>query len=239
MNRAQIHPAARSSPALSRLSKLTRLDAPAHAALVEAIARPQTLRPRRDLLVEGRDVSHPQLILSGWAARVRILSDGRRQFLNFLLPGDLIGLYHHSRPLSPTTIVTLTEVTVCVPPARGSHAALDEAYAVSQALDEAHLLSQIARLGRMNAMERIGDLMLELHERLGLSDLTQGRSFELPITQETLADALGLTAVHVNRMLQAARRAGDLIWSTRSMTIPDPQQLARKVGRAPVKILAS
>ena len=67
---------------------------------------------------------------------------------------------------------------------------------------------------------------------------TQGRSYELPITQETLADALGLTAVHVNRMLQAARRAGDLIWSTRSMTIPDPQQLARKVGRSPVRVLA-
>ena len=84
----------------------------------------------------------------------------------------------------------------------------------------------------------VGDLMLELHERLSLSELTQGRSYELPITQETLADALGLTAVHVNRMLQAARRAGDLIWSTRSMTIPDPKQLARKVGRAAVKVVA-
>lgn len=238
MNRTQLRPAARFSPALNRLSKLARLDAAAHSALSDAIARPQVLRPRRDLLVEGRDVPHPQLILSGWAARVRILPDGRRQFLNFLLPGDLIGLYHHSRPVSPTTIVTLTEVTVCVPPALGSHATLDEAYALSQALDEAHLLSQIARLGRMNAMERIGDLMLELHERLSLSDLTQGHSYELPITQETLADALGLTAVHVNRMLQAARRAGDLIWSTRTMTIPDPQQLARKVGRSPVRVLA-
>ena len=80
--------------------------------------------------------------------------------------------------------------------------------------------------------------MLELHERLALSDLSHGRSFELPITQETLADALGLTAVHVNRMLQAARRAGDLIWSSRSMTIPDPRQLARKVGRAQIRVMA-
>ena len=238
MTRTMMRPIARSSPALNRLSKLAPLDAPALAALTEAMARPQVLRPRRDLLVEGRDVAGPQWILNGWAARVRILPDGRRQFLNFLLPGDLVGLYHHSRPISPTTIVTLTEVTVCVPPALGSHAMLDEAYAVSHALDEAHLLAQIARLGRMNAMERIGDLMLELHERLSLSELTQGRSYELPITQETLADARGLTAVHVNRMLQAARRAGDLIWSTRSMTIPDPKQLARKVGRAAVKVVA-
>ncbi len=127
-------------------------------------------------------------------------------------------------------------MTTCVPPELGTLPALDEAYAVAQAMDEAYLLAQIARLGRMNAMERIADLMLELYERLAMSDLTHGRSFDLPITQETLADALGLTAVHVNRMLQAARRAGDLIWSSRSMTIPDPKSLARKVGRAQIRV---
>lgn len=223
-------------PALARLSRLAALDKAAESALAEAMARPQVFRPRRDLVVEGRDIAGPQLILSGWAARVRILLDGRRQFLNFLLPGDLVGLYHHQRPLAPTSIITLTEVATCAPPIWGTNPTLDEAYAVAQALDEAFLLAQIARLGRMNAMERIGDLMLELQERLGMSDLVQGRGFELPITQETLADALGLTAVHVNRMLQAARRAGDLIWSSRTITIPDPKMLARKVGRAQIRV---
>lgn len=225
-------------PARHRLSRLAPLDNAAIAALNEAIGRPQLFRPRRDLMVEGRDIAGPHLILSGWAARVRILLDGRRQFLNFLLPGDIVGLYHHQRPVAPTSIITLTEVTTCVPPDLGALPALDEAYAISHALDEAYLLAQIARLGRMNAMERIGDLMLELHERLELSELTHGRSFDLPITQETLADALGLTAVHVNRMLQAARRGGDLIWSSRSMTIPDPHALARKVGRASIRVTA-
>ncbi|WP_343525909.1 Crp/Fnr family transcriptional regulator [Sphingomonas sp.] len=224
------------SPAITRLSRLATLDPAASAALAEAMSRPQLFRPRRDLMVEGRDIAGPQLILSGWAARVRILLDGRRQFLSFLLPGDVIGLYLHPRPIAPTTVISLTEVSTCTPPSMGVSDVLDEAYAVAHALDEAYLLSQIARLGRMNAMERIGDLMLELHERLAMSDLTNGRSYELPITQETLADALGLTAVHVNRMLQAARRAGDLIWSSRSMTIPDPKQLAGKVGRVPVKV---
>lgn len=177
------------------------------------MARPQVLRPRRDLLVEGRDVAGPQWILNGWAARVRILPDGRRQFLNFLLPGDLVGLYHHSRPISPTTIVTLTEVTVCVPPALGSHAMLDEAYAVSHALDEAHLLAQIARLGRMNAMERIGDLMLELHERLSLSELTQGRSYELPITRGDLGRCARFDGgpCQPDASGRAARRRSDLV----------------------------
>ncbi|WP_294274892.1 Crp/Fnr family transcriptional regulator [uncultured Sphingomonas sp.] len=224
------------SPALIRMSRLTALDGASVQAVKEAIARPQQFRPRRDLMVEGRDIGGPQLILSGWAARVRLLLDGRRQFLNFLLPGDFVGLYHHRRPIAPTSIITLTDVTTCVPPELGTLPALDEAYAVAQAMDEAYLLAQIARLGRMNAMERIADLMLELYERLAMSDLTHGRSFDLPITQETLADALGLTAVHVNRMLQAARRAGDLIWSSRSMTIPDPKSLARKVGRAQIRV---
>lgn len=227
------------APALNRLSRLAPLDNASIAALDEAIGRPQPFRPRRDLMVEGRDIASPHLILSGWAARVRILLDGRRQFLNFLLPGDIIGLYHHRRPVAPTSIITLTEVTTCTPPELGASPALDEAYAIAHAMDEAYLLAQIARLGRMNAMERIGDLMLELHERLELSELTHGRSFDLPITQETLADALGLTAVHVNRMLQAARRAGDLIWSSRSMTIPDPKALARKVGRAQIRVTSS
>lgn len=224
------------SPALNRLSRLAPLDGVAVAALTEAMSRPQQVRSRRDLVVEGRDIVSPQLILSGWAARVRILVDGRRQFLHFLLPGDLVGLCHHNRPVSPSSVIALTEVTTCVPPDWGTSPSLDEAYSVAHALEEAYLLAQIARLGRMNAMERIGDLMLELQERLALSALTHGGSYELPITQETLADALGLTAVHVNRMLQAARRAGDLLWSSRSMTIPDPKALARKVARAPIRV---
>jgi CRP-like cAMP-binding protein len=238
MNIPLSHGARPIAPALHRLSRLASLDRASVTALGEAIARPQPFRPRRDLLVEGRDIACPHLILSGWAARVRILLDGRRQFLNFLLPGDIVGLYHHRRPVAPTSIITLTEVTTCTPPEPGTLPALDEAYAVAHAMDEAYLLAQIARLGRMNAMERIGDLMLELHERLETSAMTHGHSFDLPITQETLADALGLTAVHVNRMLQAARRAGDLIWSSRSMTIPDPKALSRKVGRARIRVTA-
>ena len=223
-------------PALSRLSRIAPLEPPAVAALSEAMRQPQLLRPRRDLTVEGREIGSPLLILSGWAARVRILLDGRRQFLNFLLPGDLIGLYHHPRAVAPSSIVTLTDVATCVPPGWGVCPSLDQAYAIAAALDEAYLLAQIARLGRMNALERISDLMLELHERLASSESVHGRSFELPITQETLADALGLTAVHVNRMLQAARRAGDLHWSSRSVTIPDPKALSRKIGRVPIRV---
>ncbi|MBB4153872.1 CRP-like cAMP-binding protein [Sphingomonas jinjuensis] len=223
-------------PAVTRLASLATLDAADLTILGNAMQRAQAVRVRRDLMVEGREIVQPQLILSGWAARVRILLDGRRQFLHFLLPGDVIGMSRHSNPIAVSTVVALTEVTACPLPDGDMPPGLTEALAVSGAVDEAYLLAQIARLGRMSARERIADLMLELHERLSANGTAEERSFDMPITQEILADAMGLTAVHVNRMLQSARRSGDLLWTNGRLTIPDPFALARQVGRTPTRV---
>lgn len=223
-------------PAVTRLASLATLDTADLTMLSNAMHRAQAVRVRRDLMVEGREIAQPQLILSGWAARVRILLDGRRQFLNFLLPGDVIGVCRQSNPIAVSTVVALTEVMACPLPESYLSPGLAEALAVSSALDEAYLLAQIARLGRMSARERIADLMLELHERLSANGTAEERGFELPITQEILADAMGLTAVHVNRMLQSARRSGDLLWTNGRLTISDPVALARQVGRTPTRV---
>lgn len=231
------HYASSATPAaLLRLSRLAPLSERELALLAAAAANSQTVQPRRELMTEGKDISGPKLLLSGWAARARILPDGRRQFLSFVLPGDLIGFCRHARPLSISSIVTLTEIAICSLPPTPASTGLAEAYAISAALEEAHLLSQITRLGRLSAQERIGDLMLELHERLTLAGLVSNNSFELPLTQETLADALGLTSVHVNRMLQLMRRDGDVQWRSGRLTVPNPAVLARKVGRTPVRV---
>ncbi|KQT32893.1 cyclic nucleotide-binding protein [Sphingomonas sp. Leaf412] len=222
--------------ALARLCALVPLDEAGRNAVRLASERSRRIMPRREVQVEGSAIREPLLVLRGWAARIRILSDGRRQITNFTLPGDLVGLYRHDRPVASSTIVALTPVTVCTAPDASASSTLGQAYAVSAAHDEAYLLAQIARLGRLNAHERIADLLLELLERLGMAGLaTQGR-FGLPLTQETLADALGLTAVHVNRMLQQARRAGEISWQAKEMVIHDPAALARQVGRAPVQV---
>lgn len=226
-------------PALRRLARLAPLR-PADAALVEAaVADGRTLRTRSELASEGQEIAEPRLVVSGWAARARLLADGRRQFLSFLLPGDLIGLSRQPRPLAASTVVALTDVTVCAAPPTHASPLLAEAYAVSQAMDEAYLLDHITRLGRLNAQERISDLLLELHERLDLAGLVAHDGFELPLTQETLADALGLTSVHVNRMVQLMRRDGDLQWRGGRLTLPDPAALARKVGRTPIRVSAA
>jgi CRP-like cAMP-binding protein len=227
------------SPAVTRLSALAPLDAEAIEALERSIAASVTDRPRSELLTEGREIPAALLLVEGWAARVRILADGRRQFLSFLLPGELIGKCRHARPLAVSTVVAITPVRTCHAPDEDRFPTLTQAYAISHALEEAYLLAQITRLGRLNALERLGDVMLELSERLTLSGQVHNGTFDMPLTQEMLADVLGLTPVHINRMVQQARRQDWLEWRAKRVTIKDPVALSSKVGRTPVRVQAA
>lgn len=223
-------------PALRRLASLAPLSPDTQTALTCAIKGAQRHPVRSELLSAGVTINEPRLIVSGWAARVSILGDGRRQFLSFLLPGDLIGMCRHPHPVAISSVVALTELRSCVPPRSGAFPDLADAFAMSQALEEAYLLAHIARLGSMNAQERIADLLLELHERLSLAGLTRDGRFDIPLTQEMLGDALGLTSVHINRMLQLARREEDILWHAGYVTLPSREALARKIGRSPIVV---
>ncbi|MDR6147954.1 CRP-like cAMP-binding protein [Sphingomonas sp. SORGH_AS870] len=220
-----------STAALRRLSALTPLDEADLALLRRAAADPTSYPVRHTFLTIGRPVAEPMLLLQGWAARVRILPDGRRQFMSFYLPGDVIGRAHHPMPLASATVVAITECVVCPAPAAPPGSGLAQAYAIGEALEEAYLLGHVVQLGRLNAQERIGDFLLEIYERLSLAGLTVGGSFEMPLTQEMLADALGLTPVHVNRMIQQARRDGELMWKSGRILLRDPDRTARTIGR--------
>jgi len=228
-------PLAGAEPALRRLASLGPLDTWSFDAIEAALAKRQRLRRRRDIIGEGKPIAGARLIVSGWAARVRIFADGRRQFLSFLLPGDLIGLCRQPEPLAVSTVTTLTEVEICPAP---ESAALETIYSTSAALEEAYLLEHITRLGRMSALERIYSLLLEFHERLLRNGLATETGFDLPLTQEMLGDALGLTAVHVNRMLQDARRADILELNGGRVRLFNPKALAELIGREPVRVTA-
>lgn len=219
------------TPALHRLNALAPLDDAAIMALEIAFQRARIISQRRELTPDSINTREPILVLDGWAARLRTLADGRRQILNFILPGDLIGLYGYDQASTATTITAFTPVTFCPAPNMSLSPALELAYAASRALEEAHVLAQITRIGRLNAHERIADLMLELLERLSLAGLANGNEFTMPLTQEILADALGLTSVHINRTLQLARREGELEISGKSVRICDPESLYRSIGR--------
>lgn len=226
-----------SDPAVQRLIRLAPLDDQAFAALRTSMARAYRLKPRRDIIHEGREITEPLLILEGWGARVRFLPDGRRQVLGFLLPGDLIGCWRNERPLATAMATALTPMQIAPAPVPEAGSALEKVYAVSRALDDTYMLAQITRLGRMHAWERIGDLLLELRERLSLAGLVGAHGFPVPVTQEVLADALGLTPVHVNRTLQLLRRQGDITWKGDHVTLADAATLAMQLGHVAARPL--
>lgn len=223
-------------PAVQRLEALASLSGIATEALRTAVDNAITVKARQELLHEGQEVGQTLLMVRGWAARTRCLEDGRRQIINFVLPGDLIGFTDLGRALASSTVVALTKGAICVAPEPSVCRSLANAYAVSRAMDEAHLLGQITRLGRLSAHERIQDLLLELMERLELSGLARDGHFSIPLTQEMLADALGLTPVHVNRMLQQARQSGELSWHNGEVVLHDPKAIRRKVGRLKLRV---
>lgn len=99
--------ALKSPPAIRRLTMLSPLSSETLDVLAEAAERARIVRYRRKLLSEGKMIGEPLIIVAGWAARTRILPDGRRQFLSFLLPGDLIGMCRQQRPLAVSSVIAL------------------------------------------------------------------------------------------------------------------------------------
>jgi CRP-like cAMP-binding protein len=225
-------------PVMARLAAFADLN-PFEAALLDEAARmKKTFPPGREIMAEGEAIEEAHILLGGWAYRARILPDGRRQIIGFLLPGDLIGLCRQRAPVAATSVIALTSLSLCTAPSAEPSAELQEAYAVSGALDEHYHFRHIARLGRMNAYERIADWLLEIRARLELAGLARGDSFGLPATQELLADALGLTSVHINRTLQAMRREKVIQWGRQQVTLLDRARLEDTVGYNPPVVSA-
>jgi CRP-like cAMP-binding protein len=185
-----------------------------------------------ELATEGGLPGRPRFILSGWACRQRVLSDGRRQIFSFLLPGDGFAL---ARPLAPelTTIVALTPVETAdaepaLEAAQGGRASgLARALAAAERTEHSLLLDHMVRLGRQTAYERVAHFLLELQQRLETAGLGDSQRFPLPLTQEILADALGLSIVHVNRTLQQLRRERLIELRSSVAILLDRDQLAQ------------
>lgn len=182
---------------------------------------------RRDLIREGDKPRSIFVVLNGWACRYKTLPDGRRQIVAFFLPGDLCDLHIYILNEMDHSVGAITPLKVAEV-SRDDFATLtEERPRVTQALywDE---LVKIAiqrewtiNLGQRTAYERIAHLMCELYIRLRLVGLTHNHSCPFPLTQVDLADAAGLTAVHVNRTLQDLRREGLIELQSRTLCIPD------------------
>lgn len=174
-------------------------------ALEARLGRIEAYSAGKDLELTG---SPPMFLLSGWACLAHSLRDGRRQILAFLLPGDGVGFDLLTRSQRAVEAVALTPLKVRYTQANFTAGTerLGRAFAGAAAAQQGRMIDQMVRLGRQTASERMAHLLLELHGRLAEIGETRGDSFNLPIKQEILADALGLSLVHVNRTLQQMRR---------------------------------
>lgn len=199
--------------------------------------------PGEQLIGEGAALQRPRFVVSGWACRQRLMPDGRRQIFGFMLPGDPIGFRH--RP-SLCTVVALTALETVDASGlqdvirRGVAPGLARAMAAAEITEDALLLDHAVRLGRLTAYERVAHFLLELQGRLEVAGLGDRQRFPLPLTQEILADALGLSIVHVNRTLQQLRRSGMIELRSGVAILLQPEALAnlcdyRATAFAPTK----
>ena len=189
------------------------------------------------LFLEGTNSAHLYTVLSGHAFRYKSLPDGRRQILNYCFPGDFIGLQGAVMQEMQHSIEALSDMVLCVFQREGlwrlyeNHAGLSFdvtwlAARSEQVLDQ-HLLS----VGRRSALERCGYLLLHLARRceeLGL--LGPGNKVRIPITQQHIADTLGMSLVHTNRTLGRLMRERLIRWKEHEFEIINPSRIAELVG---------
>lgn len=217
---------------IHRLSQLVPLTAEEIAILSELQANPRTVQRHRDIITEGRSYGSLFIILEGNAIRYRILHDGRRQIVNIVLPGDIVGALGYFMESSLYSTKALTEVLVAtIPFARLN--TLNETnprlvtkifwwFTCETTIYAEHLVD----LGRRSALERVAHFLLELLTRLQSVGIADEYSFKIPLTQELIADALGLSIPHVNRVLRRLREDNLVVVEDQRVTFRDKEALS-------------
>ena len=202
--------------------------------LAGVIGSPQLVDAHTDLVRQGEVADKLLLIVNGWACRYTSTREGGRQILAILLPGDLCNLDSLLFDRLDCGVRTLTRASVATLPRESAlalatqHAGIAKAFTWLAFVENAMLGKMALALGRQSAKEKLAHLLCELSVRVG----TQGEDehkFELPLNQEQIADALGLTSVHVNRTLQLLRAEGLVATERRTMTLRSVSKL-RQIG---------
>lgn len=217
-----------------KLQHFARLSDEDRAALDKgACDSVREMQARRDLIREGDDPKVVRLILSGWACRYKALPDGRRQILGFFIPGDLCDLNVYILKKMDHSIGAITRGKYAVIRPHDMIALTQDRPRIAQALWWHELVTVaiqrewLLNVGQRSAYEKIAHLLVELFVRLRAVNLTRDQSCNFPITQTDIAEATGLTSVHVNRMLQTLRSEGLVDLSHRRLTILDLAGLMR------------
>ena len=207
-------------------------------ALLESLKRREiTMQANETLIHEGHAETRLFTLLEGWAFRFKTLSDGRRQILNFLLAGDFIGVQQKMTDDAAHGVVMLTPARLCVfdrdaiwelhrsQPSMGFNVTWLTAH--EESLVDDNLLS----VGRRSAEERVATALILLYKRAaalrGLDDGDQGQGVPFPVTQQHLADALGLSLAYTNKTLRRLEQRGLYRIADGRLMLLDPKALAQ------------
>ena len=194
--------------------------------------RPLYVAKGTDVLVAGNRYDSWYLNHNGWLVRYKVLHRGTRQILDFVLPGETFGLQACVFRSSLYSVVTITPASLTAIPFAVMDTMLDSGQHLSKALlwsamcEAARLGEHVIDSGRRSAYERLSHFFLELFVRLKSAGLTVGMSFHAPLTQELIGDALGLTAIHVNRTLRCLRQDKLVAVDGKKVTILDFEALS-------------
>jgi CRP-like cAMP-binding protein len=206
------------------------------AALEAATSASRKFAAKQDLIREGDRPGPVFVVLEGWAHRYKILPSGTRQVVAFLMPGDScdnhIGLLaemdHSIQTITPALVATISRDQMDA--LMASRPEVAKALYLAQLVDEGTMRAWITSMGRRTSIERVAHLMCELYLRARNIGLTTEPRLALPLSQLLLADALGMTPVHLNRVLKELRIAGAMTLARGSLLIEDPVKLVRIAG---------
>ncbi|GAB6842921.1 CRP-like cAMP-binding protein [Methylorubrum rhodinum] len=214
-------------PLLRKLAALSPLSDEDRRHLTQVAAHPVAVPTRTDLIREGDTPRGVFLVLEGMACRYKILPDGNRQVLAFLIPGDFCDLDVSLLNAMDHAIGTLSPCLVVHIPTRTVGDLLDDHPGIARAMRLAALVEAatarqwLVNVGRRSCERRLAHILCEMLVRLRHVGLASDVGYDLLLTQVDLADATGMTSVHVNRSLRALRRRGLIEIQGRRIAIPD------------------
>lgn len=212
---------------IRKLSHGAELTGDDRGRLEDLVGRSRRVEARSDVISDGDIPGDVHLILEGFACRYKIMPDGRRSIMAYLVPGDfcdlhvaILGSMDHS--IGTMTACTLVEIPrATIEELSAKHPQIMRAMWWATLVDEATLRHWLVNIGRRPADQRLAHLLCEFYVRLNAVGVAGDRSYQLPLTQEDIADTLGISTVHVNRVLQRLRAKGLVTLQSRALTIPD------------------
>lgn len=231
----------RDDPFLTRSRSLVDLTLPDLQNLRAVIDSEVTIKKRRDLVVDGYESSRLYFVKEGFAARYKLLRNGKRQIVNFVFPGDIVGMPGSFLDRAANSVIAVSDMTlqVCSLESfaslccrRPKFGLLLSWLAVQEA---ANYAEHIIDVGRRTPKERLAHLLLEIHSRLAVIGLADEFAFNLPFTQEMMSDALGLSVPHLNRMLAQLRAEGLIAVNERRVEVIDRNAMHLLAQFQPIK----